>query len=99
MIQTHQVHYYDELLHDIGASIHRKRGIFKAVKEFFEPYRPADYDTIVTGEYKGAQGEIVKQGARQESLLGALRAPGDDLCNLLCSTSPRVSRRDLMLIL
>jgi len=67
MIQTHQVHYYDELLHDIGASIHRKRGLFRAVKEFFEPYRPADYDTIVTGDYKVAPGEALKPGARQAS--------------------------------
>merc|ERR1711953_1475837 len=67
MIQTHQVHYYDELLHDIGASIHRKRGVFKAIKEFFEPYRPADYDTIVTGEYKMLPGETVKSGSQQAS--------------------------------
>merc|ERR1711862_314276 len=67
MIQTHQVHYYDELLHDMGASIHRKRGLFRAVKEFFEPYRPADYDTIVTGDYKVVPGEALKPGARQAS--------------------------------
>merc|ERR1712151_926676 len=68
MVQTHQVHYYDELLHDIGASIHRKRGLFRAVKEFFEPYRPADYDTIVTGDYKVVPGEALKPGARQASI-------------------------------
>merc|ERR1712178_667548 len=52
MMQTHQVHYYDELLRDFGASPCRKRGFFAAVREFFEPYRPRDYNTIVTGEYK-----------------------------------------------
>jgi len=67
MIQTHQVHYYDELLCDIGASTHRKRGLLKAFKEFFEPYRPADYDTIVTGDYKTVPGEMVKPGALQTS--------------------------------
>jgi len=52
MMQTHQVHYYDELLQDIGAAPCRKRGFFGALREFFEPYRCRDYDTIVTGEYK-----------------------------------------------
>jgi len=67
MVQTHQVHYYDELLRDMDASIHRKRGLFKAVKEFFDPYRPRDYDTIVTGEYKTIPGELVKCGFKQRS--------------------------------
>jgi len=67
MMQTHQVHYYDDLLHEIGASIHRKRGVLKAIKEFFEPYRPADYDTIVTGEYKVLPGQMVKPGKQQAS--------------------------------
>lgn len=67
MMQTHQVHYYDELLHDMGASVHRKRGFFKVLKEFFEPYRPADYDTIVTGEYKHVSIEAVAPGKRQAS--------------------------------
>merc|ERR1712137_272141 len=65
MIQTHQVHYYDDLLRDIGASIRRKRGFFKFVKEFFDPYRPGDYDTIVTGSYKVLRGESAKPGSRQ----------------------------------
>merc|ERR1711988_1761442 len=52
MMQTHQVHYYDELLRDIGASPCCKRGLFAAIREFFEPYRPRDYKTILTGEYK-----------------------------------------------
>jgi len=52
MMQTHQVHYYDELLQDIGAAPCRKRGFLASLREFFEPYRPRDYDTIVTGEYK-----------------------------------------------
>lgn len=65
MIQTHQVHYYDELLHDIQASNRRKRGWLKVLKEFFEPYRPADHDTIVSGAYKTNPRELVKPGAKQ----------------------------------
>merc|ERR1711881_619595 len=52
MMQTHQLHYYDELLEDMGAPVCRKRGWFAAVREFFEPYRPRDYNTIVTGSFK-----------------------------------------------
>jgi len=52
MMQTHQVHYYDELLKDMGANIRRKRGVFRALKEIFIPYGPADYDTIVTGAFR-----------------------------------------------
>jgi len=72
MIQTHQVHYYDQLLKDMGASIRRKSGnaFTKAVKEIFDPYRPRDYKSIVTGEYKyrpgehdlGAQSSFAKEG-------------------------------------
>merc|ERR1719198_354636 len=65
MMQTHQVHYYDELLQDIGAVPCRKRGIFAALREFFEPYRPRDYDTIVTGEYKGQVAEQLTFGQSQ----------------------------------
>merc|ERR1712032_34625 len=52
MMQTHQIHYYDELLQDMGASVCRKRGWFASVRECFEPYRPRDYDTIVTGTFQ-----------------------------------------------
>merc|ERR1719482_2353438 len=67
MIQTHQVHYYDQLLKDMGASIRRKRGNFltKAVKEIFDPYRPRDFDTIITGDFKNIAGEIAKPGDAQ----------------------------------
>jgi cation diffusion facilitator CzcD-associated flavoprotein CzcO len=68
MIQTHQVHYYDQLLKDMGASIRRKRGgtIFgRAAREIFDPYRSRDYDTIVTGEFKYIQGEHCEPGSSQ----------------------------------
>jgi hypothetical protein len=52
MMQTHQIHYYDELLQDMGAPVCRKRGWFASVRECFEPYRPRDYDTIVTGTFR-----------------------------------------------
>jgi cation diffusion facilitator CzcD-associated flavoprotein CzcO len=68
MIQTHQVHYYDQLLKDMGASIRRKRGgtiVGRAIREILDPYRPGDYDTIVTGEFKYLKGEAVEAGAEQ----------------------------------
>jgi cation diffusion facilitator CzcD-associated flavoprotein CzcO len=70
MIQTHQVHYYDQLLKDMGASIRRKRGNFlsKAVKECFDPYRPRDYDTIITGDFKSIVGEQAEPGDMQAPL-------------------------------
>jgi hypothetical protein len=52
MMQTHQVHYYDELLKDMGASIRRKKGPLKALAEVFMPYTPADYGDIVTGAFR-----------------------------------------------
>merc|ERR1712193_530858 len=55
MMQTHQLHYYDELLQDMGASVCRKRGLFASLREFFEPYRPRDYDTVMTGAFKTEQ--------------------------------------------
>merc|ERR1712232_696095 len=69
MMQTHQLHYYDELLQDMGAPVCRKRGWFAVVREFFEPYRPRDYDTIVTGSFKAE-----KSSARSSSLISALFA-------------------------
>merc|ERR1719453_2680454 len=59
MIQTHQIHYYDQLLKDMGASVRRKTGnIFtRAIKEIFDPYRPRDFKYIVNGEFKYRPGE------------------------------------------
>jgi cation diffusion facilitator CzcD-associated flavoprotein CzcO len=67
MIQTHQVHYYDQLLKDMGASIRRKRGFLplRILREIFEPYRPRDYETIVTGQFKRHKREEVKPGSAQ----------------------------------
>jgi cation diffusion facilitator CzcD-associated flavoprotein CzcO len=67
MVQTHQVHYYDQLLKDMGASVRRKRGNFysKAVKEIFDPYRPRDFDTIITGDFKNIVGEQAEPGDPQ----------------------------------
>jgi cation diffusion facilitator CzcD-associated flavoprotein CzcO len=68
MIQTHQVHYYDQLLKDMGASVRRKRGgtaIGRAIREILDPYRPGDYDTIVTGEFKFIPGEQAEVGKPQ----------------------------------
>ena len=67
LIQTHQVHYYDQLLKDMGASCRRKQGnvCTKAIKEIFDPYRPRDYNTIVDGRFKHLLGEKVAPGARQ----------------------------------
>lgn len=51
----------------MGASIRRKRGNFltKAVKEIFDPYRPRDFDTIITGDFKNIAGELAKPGDAQ----------------------------------
>merc|ERR1712048_1488863 len=65
MIQTHQVHYYDQLLKDMGVSIRRKLGLFAGVKEVFEPYRPRDYCTVITGEFKHKKGENTVPGDNQ----------------------------------
>jgi hypothetical protein len=65
MIQTHQVHYYDQLLKDMGASIRRKQGFAAAIKEVFDPYRPRDYCSIITGHFQHRQGEQAKPGSLQ----------------------------------
>ena len=52
MLQTHQEHYYDEILRDMGAVVWRKKGFLKTIKEAFDPYRPRDYEPILTGEFK-----------------------------------------------
>lgn len=66
MVQTHQLHYYDQLLKDMGANVRRKRGnvFMRAVKEILEPYRPGDFDTIVTGEFKYRPGELAQKGSQ-----------------------------------
>jgi cation diffusion facilitator CzcD-associated flavoprotein CzcO len=65
MIQTHQVHYYDELLVQMGARRHRKQGCFSGLKECLDPYRPRDYNTIVTGEFKMRPSECAEPGVQQ----------------------------------
>jgi len=65
MIQTHQVHYYDQLLKDMGASIRRKTGMLAAFREVFDPYRPRDYSSVITGEFKYRHGESVEPGDEQ----------------------------------
>lgn len=67
LVQTHQLHYHDQLLKDMGASIRRKRGCCAFLKEIAFPYRPSDYDTIVSGEFKTRKGESVPLGQRQWS--------------------------------
>jgi cation diffusion facilitator CzcD-associated flavoprotein CzcO len=69
MIQTHQVHYYDQLLKDMGASIRRKQGgvVTAALKEIFDPYRPRDFGSVITGEFKHRRGEQANPGDAQAS--------------------------------
>jgi hypothetical protein len=43
----HMLHYHDQLLDDIGADRHRKRGVFAPFKEVFAPYQPSDYRAVV----------------------------------------------------
>merc|ERR1711866_41826 len=64
MIQTHQVHYYDELLVEMGARRHRKQGCFSGLKELLDPYRPRDYKSIVTGEFKLRPAECTRPGVK-----------------------------------
>lgn len=53
MMQTHQVHYYDELLKDMGASVRRKSNwSLGFLAEIFAPYAPADYSSIITGAFR-----------------------------------------------
>merc|ERR1712048_1412788 len=65
MIQTHQVHYYDQLLKDMGAIVRRKQGFAAAIKEVFDPYRPRDLGSIITGEFKNRPSEQAKPGDAQ----------------------------------
>lgn len=74
MMQTHQVHYFDELLKDMGISIRRKTDRIPglaALKEFFEPYRPRDYRAIVTGEFANEKRRFAA-GEEQPSFLREL---------------------------
>jgi cation diffusion facilitator CzcD-associated flavoprotein CzcO len=69
MIQTHQVHYYDQLLKDMGASVRRKCGCLplRVIKEIFEPYRPRDYKTVVNGEFRFHEMQKRKPGSAQSA--------------------------------
>jgi dimethylaniline monooxygenase (N-oxide forming) len=58
----HMLSYHDELLRDFGADPLRKRGIFAPLKELLEPYQPSDYRTVVSGDWRAADGPI--QGTR-----------------------------------
>ena len=53
-------HYNDELVTDLGASPLRKRGVFAPLKELISPYEPADYRTIVSGEWEGQEVRMVR---------------------------------------
>lgn len=74
MIQTHQIHYYDQLLKDMGASVRRKTGnmFMRAIKEIFDPYRPRDFKYIVTGEFKYRPGEHGLKSQRSFAKEGVL---------------------------
>ena len=48
---VHMQHYHDELLRDFGANPLRKRGLWGPLKEVVEPYEPADYRDIVSGDW------------------------------------------------
>jgi dimethylaniline monooxygenase (N-oxide forming) len=49
---VHMQHYHDELLRDFGAATLRKRGILAPLAELIAPYEPADYEAIVSGDWK-----------------------------------------------
>ena len=46
----HMLHYHDELVRDIGASILQKTGFFAPLKELIAPYQPRDYRHVVAGD-------------------------------------------------
>lgn len=56
----HMQHYHDELLTDLGASPLRKRGFFAPLQELIFPYEPADYRTIVSGQWKSQEAGMVR---------------------------------------
>jgi cation diffusion facilitator CzcD-associated flavoprotein CzcO len=43
----HQMTYHDELLRDIGADPHRKKGILAPLKELLCPYQSSDYREVI----------------------------------------------------
>jgi cation diffusion facilitator CzcD-associated flavoprotein CzcO len=51
-LHAHQLHYWDELLRDVGAGVTRKRGFWAPLKELLDPYEPNDYRSIVSGEWR-----------------------------------------------
>jgi cation diffusion facilitator CzcD-associated flavoprotein CzcO len=51
-LHAHQLHYWDELLRDVGAGVTRKRGVWAPFKELLDPYEPNDYRSIVSGEWR-----------------------------------------------
>jgi len=46
----HMLHYHDELVRDIGASVLRKTGFFAPLKELVAPYEPRNYRRVVAGD-------------------------------------------------
>ena len=46
----HMLHYHDELVRDIGASVLRKTGFFAPLKELLAPYEPRNYRGVVAGD-------------------------------------------------
>ena len=53
----HAQHYHDELMKDLGIDPLRKRGLFAPLKELFAPYEPADYRSIVSGDWERSDGQ------------------------------------------
>jgi dimethylaniline monooxygenase (N-oxide forming) len=46
-LHGHQLHYWDELLRDLGARVTRKSGFWAPLKELLDPYEPNDYRSVV----------------------------------------------------
>lgn len=55
-LNLHMMRYHDQLLRDIGARPHRKKGFFAWawLKEAFMPYLARDYAEVVSGEWRQA---------------------------------------------
>jgi hypothetical protein len=51
-LHAHRLHYWDELVRDLGASARRKRGFWAPLRELLHPYEPSDYRTIVSGQWR-----------------------------------------------
>ena len=47
-LSLHMMSYHDELLRDMGERRYRKTGIFKPIRELFDPYRARDYAEVVS---------------------------------------------------